>query len=126
EALQRRLLELERQVLTYIREHRDNLSRTDLKLYLDGKRPKEVFKAKPKTLLQEWKEYLEIAQGNVATNTYSNYYNSYEVMAEFLKKKNLSGIVPAQFDLKLFKRYVAYLKQKYSSANSVSKRLKHF
>src|SRR5690606_15694668 len=81
---------------------------------------------KPKTLLQEWKEYLEIAQGNVATNTYSNYYNSYEVMAEFLKKKNLSGIVPAQFDLKLFKRYVAYLKQKYSSANSVSKRLKHF
>lgn len=110
----------------YITANRKTLSRESLVAHLDGLRPQEVVEEKPKTLMECYKEYLEIVAGNVVARTYAGYKKSYEVLEEFLKEKQSLRILPLMFDHNTYERYRSWLKQRYPSENTVSKRLKHF
>lgn len=109
----------------YIADNRQKLTRRSLKDHLDSGRPKEIVVDAPKLLLTVWKEYLEVVKGNVSKRTYRGYNRSYEVMDEFLRLKKLKP-TPEQFDRMLYNRYITFLKEKYPSNNTVSRRLKNF
>src|SRR5690606_17710984 len=88
--------------------------------------PKEVAFEKTKTLLEEWKGYLDRIKSGLAPRTYRSYRNSYEAREAFLKGINQWNIQPLDFDLEKYQLYRNTVKEGYRSGNTVAKRLRHF
>lgn len=124
ESLEHRLLEIKMQVTDYLRYNSKTITRKSLREFVASNAPKEV--VVEQTLLEEWSDILKRVKGNVSPKTYSSYNNSYGTMKEFLCRLKKTDIVAVDFDTKFYQEYRSFLNEKYSSRNSVAKRLRHF
>lgn len=96
---------------------------------------KEVFKENEKaklpeaeltrSILHQWKDYLNSRKHTVKALTHSNQRNSLEALETFLKEQKTESLRPESFTIKHLTKWQDYLNSKHAS-NTVAKRLKHF
>ena len=123
ESLTERLLELEKDAVSYIRQSRKTgLTREGLRDHLNGYRPKESSSTKA-SLVSEWEVYIKQVAGTVEPITLSGYINSLETFKDFMKHQ--VGLLPEDFDYRMYQGYLSHLRDKFKP-NTVAKRLKHF
>jgi hypothetical protein len=122
-----RLTEILTDARKFILMNRKILTRELLAAHLDGLRPQEIVEERPKTLLEEYQDYLDITRGSVIARTMKVYQNSFNVFKSFLESRKATKILAANFDKKHFELYRSFLKQRYpNSENTISKTLKQF
>lgn len=78
-----------------------------------------------KSIIFQWRDYLNSRKNSVKALTYSNQRNSLEALEAFLKKEKSETLRPESFSIKHLTKWRDYLNELYSS-NTVAKRLKHF
>ncbi|MBX2962163.1 MAG: phage integrase SAM-like domain-containing protein [Cyclobacteriaceae bacterium] len=78
-----------------------------------------------RSIIFQWKDYLNSRKNSIKALTYSNQRNSIEALEEWLKAEKLEGLRPEQFTLRHLTKWQDYLNKDHSG-NTVAKRLKHF
>ncbi|MBK5277511.1 MAG: phage integrase SAM-like domain-containing protein, partial [Bacteroidia bacterium] len=92
---------------------------------------KEAEKAKlpeaelTRSIIHQWRDYLNSRINSIKANTHSNQRNSLEALEMFLKDQKIEGLRPESFTIKHLTKWQDYLNSKHAS-NTVAKRLKHF
>lgn len=78
-----------------------------------------------RSIIFQWKDYLNSRSNTIKPRTFSNQRNSIEALAEWLKVEKAEGLRPEQFTLRHLTKWQNYLNKDHSG-NTVAKRLKHF
>lgn len=78
-----------------------------------------------KSIIFQWKDYLNSRKNSVKPITFSNQRNSLEALEAFLKKEKQETLRPESLTIKHLTKWKDYLNELYSP-NTVAKRLKHF
>lgn len=140
ESLELRLLDIKRQVIDFIRDNPQNVTRAALKQHLKGQTPKEekpnaIEAVDEKTMIDLWSEYLASIKDTVEWRTFNSYSNSFETtpgkkrkginFREFVIDKGWEKISPKNFTIDHYRWYHGHL-NKNVKPNTVAKRLKHF
>lgn len=92
---------------------------------------KEVEKAKlpeaelTRSILHQWRDYLNSKKNSVKSLTLSNQRNGIESMEAFLREQKIEGLRPEAFTVRHLVKWEDFLNAKYKS-NTVAKRLRHF
>jgi integrase len=92
---------------------------------------KEVEKAKlpeadlTRSIISQWRDYLNSRKNSVKALTHSNQRNSLEALESFLQAQKIESLRPESFTIKHLTKFQDYLNEKLAS-NTVAKRLKHF
>jgi hypothetical protein len=86
-------------------------------------KPAEIPK-NTKSILNLWKEFLDGIEKTVERRTFIGYRNSYEAVESFLKSHKSAALLPGQFTINHFNKYLGTLREG-NKPNTVAKRLKH-
>lgn len=92
---------------------------------------REVEKAKlpeaelTRSIISQWRDYLNSRKNSVKALTHSNQRNSLEALESFLKDQKCESLRPENFTVKHLTKFQDRLNEKFAS-NTVAKRLKHF
>lgn len=78
-----------------------------------------------RSILHQWRDYLDSRKHSVKALTHSNQRNSLEALEVFLKEQKIESLRPESFTLKHLTKWQDFLNSKHAS-NTVAKRLKHF
>lgn len=119
------LLELEADASDYIRlNKRTGYTRETLRDHLTGlSSPTPIISSIEKTMLEEWDEYQQSREGTTSPFTLKTYKGGYNAFCDFAEENKISGITPQKFDLTLYRKFMAYLKKRFSP-NTAARHLK--
>lgn len=105
-------------------EDKEPLANEVKEKYDNAKKEKRPEAELTRSLIYQWREYLNNRKETVKENTHSNQRNSLEALEAFLKKEKIESIRPEKFTLFHLTKWQNYLNSK-NSNNTVAKRLKH-
>ena len=77
-----------------------------------------------RSIIFQWKDYLNSRRNTIKARTYSNQFNSIEALENWLNDEKTSQLRPEQFTFKHLTKWQNYLSKDHSP-NTVAKRLKH-
>jgi len=122
DSLTERLLEIQKDAMSYMRLNRRGLTREGLRDHLNGSLLQEEIRPSL-SMVAEWEAYLKALKGSIDESTLRSYTDSFNSFDEFMKDKSV--IPPREFDFRIYQKYAVVLKEKYAP-NTVAKKLKHF
>lgn len=94
-------------------------------VFQETERAKQPEAELTRSIIFQWKDFLNSRKNSVKPQTLSNQRNSLEALEAFLKKEKVEGIKPIGFTLKHLTKWEDFLNGK-NAPNTVAKRLRHF
>lgn len=93
--------------------------------YADAEKAKLPEAELTRSILHQWRDFLNSRSNSIKPRTHSNQRNSIEALEGWLKTEKIEGLRPEQFTLKHLTKWQDFLNKDHSG-NTVAKRLKHF